>query len=191
VRTIIPGSYEAMRLHVQLAVPEPEAVDLDPVAACFPFGTLVRVDVEQGGLRASSRAGLLAEEPAEAHMTVAVACVTVGWGDPDAAGAGSALEEAAPPPLPLPPPPPPPPPPPQVPSSLSSPPPPPPRRLRQQPQQPQAPTPVDYFKYRPSVNQRWAGDVMGRRQLPPPWWEERDGRSGGPSDNVNEARPDD
>mmetsp|Transcript_13463 Transcript_13463/g.43805 ORF Transcript_13463/g.43805 Transcript_13463/m.43805 type:complete len:124 (-) Transcript_13463:402-773(-) len=91
-----------MRLHVQLAVPEPEAVDLDAVAACFPYGTLVRVDVEQGGLRASSRAGLLAEEPAEAHMTVAVACVTVGWGDPDAAGAGSALEEAAPPPPPLP-----------------------------------------------------------------------------------------
>ena len=106
VRTIIPGSYEAMRLHVQLAVPEPEAVDLDAVAACFPYGMLVRVDVEQGGLRASSRAGLLAEEPAEAHMTVAVACVTVGWGDPDAAGAGSALEEAAPPPLPPPPPPP-------------------------------------------------------------------------------------
>ena len=82
VRTIIPGSYEAMRLHVHVAVPNADAVDLDAVAECFPYGTLLPVVVEEGGLCGSSRAGLAADEPAEAHMTVAIACVTVGWGVP-------------------------------------------------------------------------------------------------------------
>ena len=31
---------------------------------------------------------------------------------------------------------------------------------------------VDYYKYRPSVNGRWADDFMGRRPLPPPRWEQ-------------------
>eukprot|EP00965_Chrysotila_dentata_P049725 1649141-Pleurochrysis_carterae.AAC.1 len=36
VRTIIPGSYEAMKVHVHLGVPAPEDVDLEAVKACFP-----------------------------------------------------------------------------------------------------------------------------------------------------------
>ena len=79
VRTIIPGSYDAMKIHVQLAVPSPSEVDLEAVAACFPYGTLLPIAVEQGGLRGSSRAGLVDDEPPEAFMTVAVACVTIGW----------------------------------------------------------------------------------------------------------------
>lgn len=80
VRNIIPGSYDAMRLHVQIGVPNPSLVDLDEVAKCFPYGTLAKpILVEEGGLLGSSRAGLPADEPAEAHMTVAVACVTIGW----------------------------------------------------------------------------------------------------------------
>ena len=41
VRTIIPGSYDAMRLHVHLAVPAPEELDLDAVSDCFPYGNLL------------------------------------------------------------------------------------------------------------------------------------------------------
>ena len=53
VRTIIPGSYDAMVLHVHVAVPAPETVDLAAVAACFPYGSLQPILVEEGGLRGS------------------------------------------------------------------------------------------------------------------------------------------
>ena len=43
VRTIIPGGYEAMRLHVHIAVPAPDTVDLEAVAECFPYGQLLPV----------------------------------------------------------------------------------------------------------------------------------------------------
>ena len=82
VRTIIPGSYDAMRLHVQIGVPNPGDVNLDAIASCFPYGTLLPIVVEKGGLLGSSRAGLPADEPVEAHMTVACCCVTVGGGVP-------------------------------------------------------------------------------------------------------------
>ncbi len=95
VRTIIPGSYDAMRLHVQLAVPNPDELDLDAVAECFPYGQLLPIAVERGGLLASSRAGLPADEPPEALMTVAVACVTVGWGDPDDEESADSTTEAS------------------------------------------------------------------------------------------------
>ena len=81
VRTIIPGSYDAMRVHVHLAVPNPDQVDLDAVAACFPYGTLLPIFVTEGGMLGSSRAGLPDDEPKEALMTVANACVTVGWNE--------------------------------------------------------------------------------------------------------------
>ena len=51
------------------------------------------VEVADGGLLGSSRAGLTADEPAEAHMTVAVACVTVGFGEPPGDSSGEAAEE--------------------------------------------------------------------------------------------------
>lgn len=70
-----------MKIHVQLGVPRPEEVDVDAVATCFPYGTLLPICVEKGGLLGSSRAGLAADEPDEAHMTVACACVTIGFDD--------------------------------------------------------------------------------------------------------------
>jgi len=93
VRTIIPGSYDAMRLHVHLGVPDPDSLDLDAISACFPYGTLLPIEVDVGGLRGSSRAGLVADEPPEAHMTVAVACVTVGWGEPTDSDPGEAAQQ--------------------------------------------------------------------------------------------------
>ena len=68
VTTIIPGGYDALRLHVQIGVPSPETVDLDAVARCFPYGQLLPVAVEEGGLLGSSRAGVPSDEPPEAKM---------------------------------------------------------------------------------------------------------------------------
>ena len=84
VRTIIPGGYDAMLVHVHIACPSPELLNLAQVAACFPYGTLLPIEVEEGGMLGSSRAGLPRDEPPEAMMTVANACVTVGWGAADA-----------------------------------------------------------------------------------------------------------
>ena len=82
VRTIIPGSYDAMLVHVHIACPRPDLLDLSEVAQCFPYGTLVPMTITEGGMLASSRAGLPEDEPTEAMMTVANACVTVGYGQP-------------------------------------------------------------------------------------------------------------
>lgn len=79
VRTIIPGGYDGMQLHVQIGVPNPENVDVGRVAACFPYGNLLPIVIESGGLLGSSRAGLPSDEPREGLMTVANACVTVGY----------------------------------------------------------------------------------------------------------------
>ena len=68
VTTIIPGGYDALRLHVQIGVPSPETVDLAAVARCFPYGQLLPVAVEEGGLLGSSRAGVPSDEPPEAKM---------------------------------------------------------------------------------------------------------------------------
>ena len=68
VTNIIPGGYDAMRLHVQIAVPSPATVDVDAVARCFPYGQLLPVAVEEGGLLGSSRAGVASDEPSEALM---------------------------------------------------------------------------------------------------------------------------
>eukprot|EP00966_Prymnesium_polylepis_P147876 3416218-Prymnesium_polylepis.1 len=95
VRTIIPGGYDAMKLHVQIGVPAPETVDLEQIRACFPYGQPPVVSVGEGGLRASSRAGLPADEPTEALMTVAVACVTVGFGEVDGDDSVEPEESAA------------------------------------------------------------------------------------------------
>jgi len=79
VRTIIPGGYAGMQVHVHLGVPSPETVDLERVRACFPHGKLLSITLEAGGLLGSSRAGLPVDESPEALMTVANACVTVGF----------------------------------------------------------------------------------------------------------------
>ena len=93
VRTIIPGSYDAMRVHVHIACPQPAELDLDAIAQCFPYGTLMPISAVEGGMLGSSRAGLPEDEPPEAMMCVANACVTVGWGCPDeGAGAVAAAE---------------------------------------------------------------------------------------------------
>ena len=109
VRTIIPGGYDAMMLHVHIAVPAPDTVDLDAVAACFPYGNLQPILVESGGMLGSSRANLPPDEPPDGLMTVACACVTIGFNEEsdstaNAVESGVASQEPSPEAIPSPPP---------------------------------------------------------------------------------------
>jgi uncharacterized protein (TIGR02058 family) len=85
IRTIIPGGYEAMKIHVQLGVPSfgesESAVDVEAVAKEFPYGKLLPIVVEEGGLLASNGIQLAGIGEAKADMTLAVACVTIGYDD--------------------------------------------------------------------------------------------------------------
>ena len=88
MRQLIPGGYEGMRLHVQLGVPSAyrEGIDLEQVAAVFPYGRL-KIEIEPGGLLADSGVALEAMGDKNSDMIIAVACVTVGYaaGDDDGA----------------------------------------------------------------------------------------------------------
>ena len=80
ISRIVPGGYDAMKLHVQIGVPAPAAdIDLQRVAAVFPYGTLLPVVVEHGGLKARSGIALPAMGDKNDDMIVAVACVSVGY----------------------------------------------------------------------------------------------------------------
>lgn len=91
IRTIIPGGYEAMKMHVQLGVPDiningnddgiNNSVDFEAVAKEFPYGTLLPIVVERGGLLASNGVKLAGTGESKEDMTLAVACVTIGYDD--------------------------------------------------------------------------------------------------------------
>ena len=80
---LVPGGYEAMKLHVQLGVPEAYVHDVDEeaVKAVFPYGDC-KVDLEAGGLLADSGIALEAMGDKNRDMIIAVACVTVGYDEP-------------------------------------------------------------------------------------------------------------
>ena len=83
IRTLVPGGYEAMKLHVQLGVPARDgavmAVDLAKVGAVFPYGTLLPISIEHGGLL--GRSGIALPEMGDVNddMIIVVAAVTVGY----------------------------------------------------------------------------------------------------------------
>ena len=83
IRQLVPGGYEAMKLHVQLGVPARDgavmAVDLQKVAAVFPYGNLLPIAIEQGGLLARSGIALPEMGDSNDDMIIVVACVTVGY----------------------------------------------------------------------------------------------------------------
>lgn len=75
ITRLVPGGDRArMRVEATVAVPRPDEVDADAVAAEFPYGT-VRVLPVAGGLRTPNGTGV---EGAD-HMICAVAVVAVGW----------------------------------------------------------------------------------------------------------------
>ena len=80
IRRIVPGGYDSMKLHVQVGVPSvAQDIDLERVAAVFPYGTLLPITIQRGGLLASS--GIVLPEMGDKNddMIIAVACVTVGY----------------------------------------------------------------------------------------------------------------
>ena len=69
-----------MKLHVQVGVPvAAEEIDVARVAAVFPYGTLLPIDIERGGLLARSGIVLPQMGDVSDEMVIAVACVTVGY----------------------------------------------------------------------------------------------------------------
>jgi len=88
LRALVPGGDLAnMRVEVTVAVPRPEEVDADAVAAELPYGRIAARAVP-GGLRApnGNLAALVegAERPDD-HLVCAVALVAVGWEEAPAA----------------------------------------------------------------------------------------------------------
>lgn len=83
IKTIIPGGYDAMKIHIQLGVPEGIGeVNVGAIQAEFPYGTVLPIEVQQGGMLASNgiwQAGMA--EPKD-DMTLAVVCVTIGYDEP-------------------------------------------------------------------------------------------------------------
>jgi uncharacterized protein (TIGR02058 family) len=88
IRDIVPGGYDAMKLHIQLGVPEKmvASVDLQKVRDVFPYGNIVDpVDVDVGGLLAKS--GIAIPEMGDVDdegrpnddFVIAVASITVGY----------------------------------------------------------------------------------------------------------------
>jgi|TARA_B110000977_G_scaffold177294_1_gene233679 uncharacterized protein (TIGR02058 family) len=88
ITDIVPGGYDAMKLHIQLGVPEGlvDSVDLEKVRAVFPYGNIVDpVDIGVGGLLAKS--GIAIPELGDVDdmgnpddgFVIAVASITVGY----------------------------------------------------------------------------------------------------------------
>lgn len=78
LREIIPGGKENMILKVQIAVPDPETVEISQILKVFPYGKVV-ASVIDGGMRASS--GIVLKEMGDQNddMIIAVAAVYVGY----------------------------------------------------------------------------------------------------------------
>lgn len=73
-RLVRDGDRGNMRVNVTVAVPRPDEVDVQAVAAEFPYGQIV-VHPVPGGLRTSNGTDL---GPGREHLTIAVAVVAVG-----------------------------------------------------------------------------------------------------------------
>lgn len=79
----IPGGRHAMLIHVKLGVPDGAIVDRLQVAKVFPYGRLLPIQVEVGGL--SFHSGRVVEELGDDDDVgiCCVACVSIGYNDED------------------------------------------------------------------------------------------------------------
>ncbi len=83
IRTIIPGGYEAMKIHIQIGVPDGIGnVDVGAIQAEFPYGSLLPIEVISGGMLASNGIWQPGVAEPKDDMTLAVACVTIGYDEP-------------------------------------------------------------------------------------------------------------
>ncbi|CAM9114579.1 unnamed protein product [Ectocarpus sp. 12 AP-2014] len=80
IKNIVPGGYAGMKLRVQLAVPvAEEEVDVEEIKKVFPYGELLPIEFQSGGMRASSGIALPEMGDTNDDMIVAISCVTVGY----------------------------------------------------------------------------------------------------------------
>jgi len=82
VSTVIPGGYQNLKVHVHIGVPRPSTVDLEEIVKVFPYGTLLPIVVEEGGLWGSSTINMpdfTSTGKANDDLTLAVACITLGY----------------------------------------------------------------------------------------------------------------
>lgn len=79
LRDVIPGGKENMIVKVQVAVPNPEGVDIQAIAEIFPYGKLVRPEILLGGMSASSGIELPELGDKNDQMIFAIAVVSVGY----------------------------------------------------------------------------------------------------------------
>ena len=87
----VPGGRANMLIHVRLGVPsEYPEVDEDALAACFPYGRLLPIEVVPGGLTFGS--GRVVTELGDEDDTAIVACAAVSLGYHDASDASTAAK---------------------------------------------------------------------------------------------------
>ena len=79
ITNIVPGGRDNMKLLIQIACPDPAAVDLNQVKNVFPYGKFLPVVVKEGGMKASSGIALPELGDKNDDMYIAVACVTIGY----------------------------------------------------------------------------------------------------------------
>jgi len=82
--TLVPGGGDAIRLRVQLAVPfgsndTSPGLDLAQVAAVFPYGQILPIEVVPGGARFDSMCAVPALGDKGHAWVFAIACVTIGY----------------------------------------------------------------------------------------------------------------
>lgn len=69
-----------MKIHVQVGIPEGiGVVDEQAIQAEFPYGNLLPLDVQPGGMLASNGIWQPGVAEPKDDMTVAVVCVTIGF----------------------------------------------------------------------------------------------------------------
>jgi uncharacterized protein (TIGR02058 family) len=81
IQKLVPGGYNALKLHVILAVPPQyqSTLDLEPVKAVFPYYGSLTIDVQNGGMVAPSGIAIDALGDVNDDMVVVCAAVTVGY----------------------------------------------------------------------------------------------------------------
>lgn len=81
IQKLVPGGYDALKLHVILAVPPQyqSTLDLDPVRAVFPYYKTLDIDIQNGGMVAPSGIAIDALGDVNDDMVIVCAAVTVGY----------------------------------------------------------------------------------------------------------------
>jgi uncharacterized protein (TIGR02058 family) len=79
IRKIIPGGRDNMIIRLQIATPDPNAVNVNALADVFPYGKLMKPEVMLGGMKCSSGIALPELGDKNDDMYIAVAVITIGY----------------------------------------------------------------------------------------------------------------